>query len=72
MIDRVPAVSCEDCGRSWNSATLVEGLRLVGSCPRCGGALTFRDAEATAAGSPVPAAGRDARAPHLVLGIPRR
>jgi hypothetical protein len=66
-----PAVSCNSCGFAWNSSTMAEGLRILGSCPKCGGVLTFRDA---AAGEPrikrrieIPA-----RAPHLVLGIPRR
>jgi predicted nucleic acid-binding Zn-ribbon protein len=71
MPDHPPAVSCLDCGRSWNSASLVEGLRLLGSCPRCGGALRFRDAEEA---PPVEAEPGRERAiePHLVLGIPRR
>lgn len=59
---------------------MAEGLRLLGSCPKCGGALEFRGGEAAVgerfdrAASPVaasaPAAAR--KAPHLVLGIPRR
>jgi len=68
-----PAVECRDCSRTWNSPSLAEGLRLLGSCPRCGGELSFRDdAEASApAAAPVPVGGADV-APHLVLGIPRR
>ena len=68
-MDRTPAVSCSGCGFAWNSATMAEGLRLLGSCPKCGGALAFRS-EAPEA----PSASRfDAgQAPHLVLGIPRR
>jgi hypothetical protein len=65
---RPPAVSCTDCSATWNSNAMAEGLRLLGSCPKCGGELAFRDG------------GDDAReiesvrdvAPHLVLGIPRR
>ena len=47
---------------------MAEGLRLVGACPRCGGALTF------AADSPSEAPERSttAVAPHLVLGFPQR
>ncbi len=62
-----PAVSCDDCGFHWNSTSMAEGLRLLGSCPKCGGALRFRD--------DAPADDRDfvssAVAPHLVLGLPR-
>ncbi len=68
-MERTPAVSCSGCGFAWNSATMAEGLRLLGSCPKCGGELSFRT-ETTEA----PAASRfdSAKAPHLVLGIPRR
>ena len=65
-----PAVSCTGCGFAWNSAVMAEGLRLLGSCPKCGGELAFRD--------DVPVEPRVTRAPaavdapHLVLGIPRR
>jgi len=73
---RVPLVSCRDCGFTWNSAVMADGLRLLGACPKCQGELSFRaegpsrahrfepatEAPVTA---PVPA-------PHLVLGIPRR
>lgn len=65
-----PAVSCQDCSRSWNSPTLVEGLRLLGTCPRCGGELNFRDAEGPASDAHLQ--DRAGVAPHLVLGIPRR
>ena len=65
-----PAVRCTDCEFAWNSTTMAEGLRVLGSCPRCGGALRFRrDAAAGAADAmpPTPAV-----APHLVLGLPRK
>ena len=66
-----PAVRCSGCGFGWNSAAMAEGLRLLGSCPKCGGELVFR------AAAPEPptmerTASADAAAPHLVLGIPRR
>ena len=64
-----PAVSCNDCGRTWNSPTMAEGLRLLGSCPRCHGELTF-SADAPAAPAEAPAASESV-APHMVLGIPR-
>lgn len=73
MDDRQPAVSCTSCGRSWHSASMAEGLRLLGACPRCKGCLEFRDAAAT--GSPpaaAPPADQATLAPHLVLGLPRR
>ncbi|WP_372789674.1 hypothetical protein [Paraconexibacter sp.] len=68
-------VSCTDCAFAWNSATMVDGLRLIGSCPRCGGALSFRDPEPDQDRADEPAAphrSTDERAPHLVLGLPRR
>jgi hypothetical protein len=49
---------------------MAEGLRLLSTCPRCGtGALVFRDADKTTSTS---TAKEDERAPHLVLGVPRR
>ena len=62
-------VSCTDCGRTWNSATMAEGLRLLGSCPRCRGELSFSDAD-PAASAEAPKVSRTV-APHMVLGIPR-
>jgi len=54
---------------------MAEGLRLLGSCPKCGGELIFAG-DVAAAPEPVPAAEERFRpaetAPHLVLGIPRR
>ena len=65
---RSPAASCKQCGFAWNSAVMAEGLRLLGSCPKCDGELEFR------AEAPPPREERAVgpRAPHLVLGIPRR
>jgi len=73
MESKPPAVSCKTCQRTWMSASMAEGLRLLGHCPRCGGALDF----AEGASSEPPAArvapeNAAAVAPHLVLGIPRR
>ena len=68
-----PAVRCSSCHFAWNSATMAEGLRLLGSCPKCGGELEFRDDEGASAERFDRTAGAaDAPAPHLVLGIPRR
>jgi hypothetical protein len=49
---------------------MAEGLALLGSCPKCGGELSFAETEPAhqAAESPK----MDVRAPHLVLGVPRR
>ena len=68
-----PAVSCNGCHFAWNSNAMADGLRLLGSCPKCGGGLAFRD------DAPEPErftvsreSAAPAPAPHLVLGIPRR
>jgi hypothetical protein len=69
-MERTPAVSCSGCGFGWNSAVMAESLRLLGSCPKCGGTLMFRD---ETPGEPRVSDERAPdRAPHLVLGIPRR
>jgi hypothetical protein len=53
---------------------MADGLRLLGSCPKCGGELLF----AGDAPPERPAGEAEERfdaartAPHLVLGIPRR
>ena len=65
-----PKVHCASCAREWRSQSMADGLRLVGSCPRCGGELVWAapadEIRATAvAVSP-------ALDPHLVLGLPRR
>lgn len=72
MDERQPAVSCTSCGRSWHSASMTEGLRLLGACPRCKGDLEFHDASAPAPRDAAPPAGAEPLAPHLVLGLPRR
>ena len=72
-MERTPAVSCSGCGFTWNSDAMAEGLRLLGSCPKCGGALLFRtDAPEAPRASRVTSERSGAVAPHLVLGIPRR
>ena len=71
----VPAVRCTSCAFAWNSAAMAEGLRLIGSCPKCGGDLTFREDVLDASGEPMTAPGAEqdgGLAPHLGLGIPRR
>lgn len=71
-MDRTPAVSCSGCGFGWNSAAMAEGLRLLGSCPKCGGELVFNTAAPEAPTAARTAPPREDAAPHLVLGIPRR
>jgi hypothetical protein len=64
------AVRCTSCEFTWNTPAMAEGLRVLGACPKCKGALEFRD-HAT---EPAVADTRDAdvaAAPHMVLGIPR-
>lgn len=65
------AVRCKGCGFTWNTPAMAEGLRVLGSCPKCKGELEFGTR-----GGPSPAPAADpapapADAPHLVLGIPR-
>ena len=67
-----PAVSCTDCGFAWNSTTMAEGLRLLGSCPKCGGELRFRRTEPADPAPPARHERAPAIAPHLVLGLPRK
>jgi hypothetical protein len=72
MESKLPAVTCTSCERSWNSASMAEGLRLLGRCPRCNGTLNFAQDSADAPAARVIGDGRAEMAPHLVLGIPRR
>jgi hypothetical protein len=47
---------------------MADGLRILGSCPKCKGELEFRDsADVTIAALPP----NTTAAPHMVLGIPR-
>ena len=65
-----PAVHCLVCQYEWHTRVMAEGLRLLGTCPKCGGELAFADSEPARAASESPK--MDQRAPHLVLGVPRR
>jgi len=71
-MSRTPAVSCSGCGFAWNSAAMADGLRLLGSCPKCGGGLQFRSDEVEPIRAAPAVATAGDLAPHLVLGIPRR
>lgn len=72
MDRKPPTVTCTSCQRTWMSASMAEGLRLLGACPRCGGALQFADATGQPPLARVAPEDAAAIAPHLVLGIPRR
>jgi len=65
-----PAVHCLGCSYEWHSRAMAEGLRLLGTCPKCGGELAFADARPAQKAAESPK--MDVRAPHLVLGVPRR
>ena len=58
---------CQDCGFEWFGETAAHALRLVGSCTKCRGELSFAD-EALAPARREPAMDVPA---HLVLGNPR-
>jgi hypothetical protein len=49
---------------------MADGLRLLGTCPKCDGELVF--AAAPPAHDAPESPKLDQRAPHLVLGVPRR
>jgi hypothetical protein len=68
--DPAPAVACLGCQYEWHTRVMAEGLRLLGSCPKCGGELAFADAQPAHEAPESPKI--DVRAPHLVLGVPRR
>jgi hypothetical protein len=40
-----PRVRCEGCDFAWFGVTAAHGLRVIGSCPRCGGSLSFLSEE---------------------------
>ena len=67
------AVRCTSCEFTWNTPAMVEGLRVLGACPKCRGALEFRDDVGGRAdiAAKAPDADVSSAAPHMVLGIPR-
>lgn len=71
-VNPTPSVTCAGCAFAWHSETMVHGLRIIGSCPRCGGGLVFADDAAAATAEPALPREADERPPHAVLGIPRR
>ena len=71
-VTAVPAVRCTGCAYTWNSPAMADGLRLLGSCPRCAGELAFRDPAPRVERFTKTGKAAAATAPHLVLGFPRR
>jgi hypothetical protein len=65
------AVRCRGCGFTWNTPAMAEGLRVLGSCPRCSGELQF-GARARGPQEAADDPAVTAEAPHMVLGVPRR
>jgi hypothetical protein len=66
-----PRVHCLACLFVWHSEAMADGLRVIGKCPRCSGALRFHES-ADAPAPVVPDEPVVAVAPHRVLGLPRR
>jgi hypothetical protein len=60
-------VTCTECGFEWFGATAAHALRMVGSCTRCRGELSFNE-EPVVPTILEPAVDVPA---HLVLGSPR-
>jgi hypothetical protein len=69
MTMAAPAVHCRACEYDWHSEAMADGLRLIGSCPRCGGELEF--ASPASEHHEADAMLTDARPAHMVLGVPR-
>ncbi len=68
-----PRVRCGACAFEWFGATASHGLRIVGSCPRCGGGLEFLvpDEDDRSALARMDAS-IGVRRPSAVLGAPAR
>jgi hypothetical protein len=74
MENASPAVHCVACEREWHSEAMADGLRLIGSCPRCGGELAFAEPATVLVHADTPeqlAADADGRPAHMILGMPR-
>ncbi|HEY8582215.1 MAG TPA: hypothetical protein VIL49_04685 [Capillimicrobium sp.] len=67
-----PRVRCRACAFEWFGATASHGLRIIGSCTRCGGELDFLVPEEADDQEPTITAGSDAaeQRPATVLGTP--
>jgi hypothetical protein len=68
------SVSCLSCAYEWHSEAMADGLRLLGSCPRCGGELSFASPAPEAITVDVDMQRAEAlgsRPASMVLGMPR-
>ena len=65
----VPRVQCDDCHFEWYSASVADGLRFLGACPRCGGHLEFLAVDAPESAFSVRKQ-LERVAPAAVLGLP--
>ena len=68
-----PRVRCDGCSFEWFGATASHGLRIVGSCPKCGAGLSFlvpEEEEPAAAAMPAGPDRLRSLAPASVLGLP--
>jgi hypothetical protein len=65
-MSRSPRVRCLACEYAWFGPTIADGLRIVGSCTRCGGELEFL----AAPDEPAPAVLVPDVEPSAVLGTP--
>jgi len=63
-----PQVRCRACDFEWYGATAADGLRIVGSCTRCGGELEFLTEQPSE--SPAMSDQLVGVAPAAVLGAP--
>jgi hypothetical protein len=63
-------VRCDDCGFQWHGTISAHGLRVIGHCPRCQGALRFRDERASVGRLEETAAAENELQPWQVLGTP--
>jgi hypothetical protein len=68
-----PTVHCVSCAYEWHSEAMADGLRLIGSCPRCDGELSFAAPApvAIAVDAAMERAATDSRTPGMVMGVPR-
>jgi hypothetical protein len=65
----VPRVQCDDCCFQWYGASSADGLRVIGTCPRCSGHLRFLAEDAPASTFDVTVR-LNRVAPAAVLGLP--
>jgi hypothetical protein len=64
-----PRVQCDDCRFAWYGASASDGLRVVGTCPKCGGGLSFLATDAPTSAFAI-SDRLAAVSPAAVLGLP--